>query len=164
MILPKHELLERKLVSNFVGDEQFQPCGVDLTLQKVFRFASSGKIDFDNSARVLSECAEIAFDEKREVFLPKGAYKIVYNEIVKIPSDCAALGFPRSSLLRCGVDVHCAVWDPGYEGRSESLMIVENEKGITLKKNARIIQLVFFVLSEEAKQVYEGRFKGENIH
>ncbi|MBI5159423.1 deoxyuridine 5'-triphosphate nucleotidohydrolase [Candidatus Micrarchaeota archaeon] len=163
MILPKHEIIARGLIRDFLGGVQFQPCGVDLTLQKIFRFSSPGKIDFDNSQRVLSDCEELKFDANEEAFLPKGAYKVVYNEVVKIPLDCAALAFPRSSLLRCGVDVHCAVWDPGYEGRSESLLIVENEKGITLKKNARIIQLVFFSLREEAKHAYEGKFKGENL-
>lgn len=95
--------------------------------------------------------------------LKKGAYKVVYNEVVDIPEDCAGLAFPRSSLLRCGAFIHCAVWDPGYRGRSESLLIVENEKGLRLKKNARLVQLVFMKLEEKAKSLYSGKYKGENL-
>ena len=67
-----------------------------------------------------------------------------------------------TSILRCGADLNCALWDPGYEGRSEALLVVYNEHGITLKRNAKIGQLVFIRLSEEAKSLYEGQYKGEN--
>ena len=97
-----------------------------------------------------------------EVHLAKGAYKVIFNEYVKIPNDAAALCFPRSSLLRCGATLECAVWDPGYEGRSEALLIVANEHGLDIKKNAKIGQLIFIKLSEAAKELYEGRYKGEN--
>jgi len=95
--------------------------------------------------------------------LGRGAYKIIYNEVIAIPPDCVGFAFPRSSLLRCGCDVHCAVWDPGYVGRSESLLVVENPHGVKLKRGARIVQLVIFRLGEAAKETYAGMFKGENI-
>ncbi|MEW6329384.1 MAG: deoxyuridine 5'-triphosphate nucleotidohydrolase, partial [Candidatus Micrarchaeota archaeon] len=55
------------------------------------------------------------------------------------------------------------VWDPGYEGRSESLLVVENARGIKLKRNARLVQLVFVKLAGEAREVYSGKYKNENI-
>jgi len=58
--------------------------------------------------------------------------------------------------------LECAVWDPGYEGRSEALLIVRNEHGLVLKRNAKIGQMVFFRLADTAKELYEGRYKGEN--
>jgi len=161
MILPKHLILERKLVSDFISSSQFQPAGVDFTLRSVQKFIGSGKIDFDNSERKLGETAEMPFVNE-EVFLPRGAYKVIYNEYVKIPRNAIALCFPRSSLLRCGATLECAVWDPGYEGRSESLLVVHNEHGLTLKRNAKIGQLVFVQLAEDARELYAGRFKGEN--
>ena len=162
MILPKHALIEGKVVSNLISDSQFQPAGVDLTLKDAFVFESAGSIDFDNSERKLSEVKKLEFDAKGWLHLAKGAYKIVYNEAVKIPSDCIALAFPRSSLLRCGAFLQCAVWDPGYEGRSEALLIVRNEHGVTFKKGAKIGQMIFIRLAEDATSVYEGRYKGEN--
>ena len=72
------------------------------------------------------------------------------------------LARPRSSLLRCGVTVGTAVWDAGYSGRSQSLMVIYNPQGIRLQKNARIIQLVFFQLTQETEG-YRGIYQGENI-
>jgi deoxycytidine triphosphate deaminase len=34
---------------------QLQPCGVDLTVSTVSRFASGGAVDFDNKHRVLAD-------------------------------------------------------------------------------------------------------------
>lgn len=161
MILPKHKLVSGKLVNDLLHESQFQPAGVDVTLREVYRFRAAGKLDFDNKERKISEVEPIPFNSDN-IFLPKGSYKVLYNEYVKIPDDMAALCFPRSSLLRCGASLECAVWDPGYEGRSEALLVVYNEHGITLKRNAKIGQLIFIKLWEKTKQPYEGIYKGEN--
>ncbi len=161
MLLPKHHLQASGVVSDLIHDSQYQPVGVDLTLKSVHAFASAGTIDFDNKERKISETSEVTFAGDR-VMLPNGAYKVVFNEYVRIPSDSAAFCYPRSSLLRCGATLECAVWDPGYEGRSEALLLVKNENGITFKKNAKIGQLVFVRLAEPARHLYEGVYKGEN--
>lgn len=159
MILPKH--LISSLVSGHISDSQFQPAGIDVTLKSVLGFSDSGQIDFDNSERRVSGTKEIPFEDGW-VRIPCGSYKVIFNEYVKIPPDAAALCFPRSSLLRSGISLECAVWDPGYEGRSEALMVVSNPHGARLKKDARIGQLVFVKLSESAKELYNGVYKGEN--
>ena len=160
MILPKHMIRERKAVGGIMHESQMQPAGVDLTLGEVHAFESEGKIDFDNSKRRLPKTKKLEFED--EIKLEKGCYKVIFNEHVHIPKDCAAFGFPRSSLLRCGANMHCAVWDPGYEGRSESLLVVENLHGIVLEKNAKLAQLVFVKLLEDAQELYSGVYKGEN--
>jgi len=163
MILPKQEIIKAKAVSDFISDSQFQPAGVDLTLREIYSFLSTGRIDFDNSSRQLPDYGKLEFGPGGWLHVPPGAYKIVYNEAVKIPAGCIALAFPRSSLLRCGATVECAVWDPGYEGRSESLLIVQNPHGISLKKNAKLVQLVFVKMSDAAGETYEGKYHKENL-
>jgi dUTP pyrophosphatase len=163
MILPKHQIKNRNLIDEIIGEEQHQQAGTDVTLQKIFKFNTPGKIDYNNKERVLSECEELEFGEDEFVFLPKGFYKVRYNEIIRIPSDLAAYIMPRSTMLRCGATLHSALWDPGYEGRGEGLLEVGNEKGLHLKKNARIGQIVFMSLNEETKDLYQGQYKGENI-
>ena len=74
-----------------------------------------------------------------------------------------ALGLSRSSLLRCGASLHTAVWDAGYSGRSESLLVVYNPQGLDLEKNARVLQLVFSTLTGES-QGYTGGYQGENTN
>ena len=161
MIIPKHHLTKSNAVSDLIHESQFQPAGVDITLKSVHAFKNAGKIDFDNKERKISDVEELNFKDN-EIHLAKGAYKVIFNEYVKIPNDAAAFCYPRSSLLRCGATLECAVWDPGYEGRSEALLLVANEHGITFKKNAKIGQLVFVKLVEPAKHLYEGVYKGEN--
>ena len=79
-----------------------------------------------------------------------------------LPSLGDRAGFTRSSLLRCGAALNNAVWDPGYHGRSEAMLVVTNSHGIKLKKNAKLVQIVFVKLTSAPKQVYTGIFKGEN--
>ncbi|MCX6769208.1 MAG: deoxyuridine 5'-triphosphate nucleotidohydrolase [Candidatus Micrarchaeota archaeon] len=161
IITGKRALLE-KMVTETVGEGQCQPCGIDLTLKEAHEIASAGEIDFDNSKRRISESKKLEFSPEGSLHLKQGCYKIVYNEYVTVPLDACAFGFPRSSLLRCGADVHCAVWDPGYHGRSESLLVVNNSHGIVLHKNAKVMQLVFVRLESAAHEGYAGKYKGEN--
>ena len=158
--MPKQHLESGNFV-DLIHNSQLQPCGVDMTLKEAYKFSSSGKIDFDNKERKISEVAPIAFTGE-DLTLTPGSYKVMFNEYVRIPKDAAAICLPRSSLLRCGVTLSCALWDPGYEGRSEALLIVHNEHGVTLKKNAKIGQMVFIKLLEATSSLYSGVYKGEN--
>jgi dUTP pyrophosphatase len=144
-------------------DIQIQPNGIELTLQRVEIHEGSGSIAFDNSERKLPQTRAVAFDDEGWIHLPKGSYKIVFNEIVNIPKNIAAIAKPRSSLLRCGATVETAVWDAGYSGRSESLLVVYNENGFKIKKDARVLQLLFFRLNEEVRKGYSGVYQNENV-
>ena len=143
---------------------QLQPNGVDLTVRQIEKIVSAGCIDFSNKDRKLSDTEKLDFDADG-LFLPPGQYKVIYNEIVHLPKDIMAIGAPRTSLLRCGVTVETGFWDAGYEGRSESLLIVINEKGFYVKRNARILQLAFIRLSKKiaAGSGYAGIYQSENI-
>jgi len=88
---------------------------------------------------------------------------VTFNEIVSIPRNAAALARSRSTLLRCGASLETALWDPGYRGRSQSLLVVYNPHGLRLKKNARLMQLIFLRLEKDAEKAYAGRYQGENI-
>jgi dUTP pyrophosphatase len=145
------------------ADRQVQPNGVDITVRDVALLSSAGKLGPQNETRVLSSTSPLVFDAMGSIDLLPGCYLITYNEIVNLPKDIMALALPRSSLLRCGVNVHTAVWDAGYSGRSQSLMVVYNPLGFRLYKDAAVIQLVFFRLSQEVSEGYQGMFQRENI-
>mgnify|MGYP000886288974 FL=1 len=87
---------------------------------------------------------------------------ITYNEVVHLPLHIMALGRPRSSLLRMSVSIGTAVWDAGYHGRSQSLLVVYNPHGVSLEKNSRLMQLVFFTV-EGGTRAYNGFFQNENL-
>jgi len=143
-------------------EEQVQPNGIDLTLREVALLQSSGKIAVRDSQRLVSNLAPLVFDGMDFIDLVPGAYIVTYNEVVHLPRNIVALATPRSSLLRCGVTVNTAVWDAGYSGRSQSLMVVYNPQGFRLQRNARIVQLVFLQLTEETEG-YHGAYQEENI-
>lgn len=154
---------EPPLIEGLVNpEEQVQPNGVDLTLREVAMLQSPGKIAVANSQRAVSDLSPLVFDGLGFIDLMPGVYSITYNEIVHMPNDVMALATPRSSLLRCGVTVNTAVWDAGYSGRSQSLMVVYNPQGFRVQRNARIIQLVFLQLTRETEG-YQGTYQGENI-
>ena len=160
-----HRLLKQEppLIEGYINlEEQVQPNGVDLTVREVALLQSPGKIAVENSQRLVSDLAPLVFDGLDFIDLMAGAYIITYNEIVHLPKNITALATPRSSLLRCGVTVNTAVWDAGYSGRSQSLMIVYNPQGLRLQRNARIVQLIFLELTQETEG-YHGAYQGENI-
>ena len=154
---------EPPLIENSINlEEQVQPNGIDLTLREILMLQSPGKITVENKQRLISDTTPLVFDGLNSIDLMPGAYIITYNEIVHLPKNIMALATPRSSLLRCGVTINTAVWDAGYSGRSQSLMVVYNPQGFCLQRNARILQLVFFQLTQETEG-YRGVYQGENI-
>jgi len=160
-----HRLLQQEppLIEGYINlEEQVQPNGVDFTLREVALLQSPGRIAVDESQRLVSDLAPLMFDGLDFIDLMAGAYIITYNEIVHLPKNIMALATPRSSLLRCGVTINTAVWDAGYSGRSQSLMIVYNPQGFRLQRNARIVQLVFLKLTQETEG-YQGVYQRENI-
>ena len=144
-------------------EEQLQPNGIDLTLRSVAWLASVGQVGAAQAERVLSGVAELEFASDGYVHLAAGPYLVTLNEVVHIPNGLTALAWPRSSLLRCGVAVHNAVWDAGYEGRSQCLMSVLNPHGFRVARDARILQLVFFSLAQTAMAGYKGVYQRENL-
>jgi dUTP pyrophosphatase len=167
-VLSKQDILnlihqKPPLIENFIKlEDQLQPNGFDLTLREVAMIQSGGRIGISNSQRMVSSLSPLVFDGQDFMDLIPGAYVITFNEIVHLPKNVMALGAPRSSLLRCGVTVHMAVWDAGYSGRSQSLMVVYNPQSFRIQRNARIAQLVFFELADETEG-YNGSYQGENI-
>lgn len=155
----------QKLVECLIDMEtQVQINGVELSLCSIETFIDHGTLGFHNQDRILAKTNTMETDSDGWFLLKQGQYKIIFNEIVNIPNDIMAIARPRSSLLRCGVSVETAVWDSGYSGRSEALLLVHNPYGFRVKKDARLIQLLFFRLPEIVDQGYAGVYQRENMN
>ena len=160
-----HRLIEEEppLIEGYIDlDTQVQPNGFDLTIRDIALLETPGQIAADNNQRVISDVAPLVFDGLGFIDLVPGVYLITYNEIVHLPNNLMALARPRSSLLRCGVTVGTAVWDAGYNGRSQSMLVVYHPQGFRLQKNARVTQLVFMKVTGETEG-YRGTYQKENI-
>lgn len=146
---------EKKLIAGYIDlDVQLTPNGFDLTVGSIFEFDKEGALDFSNKERRIPAGKEILPKKQnpQDKFgwwhLEKGTYKIKTNEAVNLPNDLFALAFSRTSLLRMGAFTQHGVWDAGFSGKGEFILVVNNPKGILLKQNARIAQLVFIRMQE----------------
>ena len=147
------------LISEYLDlERQLQPNGFDLTLQTIARFRDSGHLGRDDAERRLATSEELPFGPQGKVHLPPGPYLVTLNEVVQLPDTIMALARPRSSLLRSGVAIHNAVWDAGYRGRGQVLLVVYNSHGFSIARNARILQLVFLALETATIAPYAGLF------
>lgn len=144
---------------------QLQPNGFDMSVRSVSHYhadSAPGSIGVLDGDRVLPENSELAFDSDGWLRLEPGPYLITFNEIINLPRNLMALARPRSSLLRSGVAIHTAVWDAGYSGRSQALLVVHHPAGFRIRRDARVAQLVFFPLDADDPQGYTGRYRNEN--
>lgn len=163
MVFTKEDTLSQltgssPLIQNLISKEiQIQPNGIDLSVAEILNFEGQGRMDFSGEERNLPKLSAIPFNDNGWVELKKGSYLITFNEVVNIPTDAMAIGRPRSSMLKMGATVETAVWDAGYKGVSKSLLIVENQHGIQIKKNARVMQLVFIKLTAQT-EAYTGKY------
>lgn len=161
----KYLIKRKKLIKGFIDlDVQLTPNGFDLTAGNIFEFVGSGALDFSNSERVIPAEKEVKLKKKspKDKYgwwnLKSGAYKIKTNETFNLPRDLMAFAFSRSSLLRMGLFVQTGVWDAGFQGKAEFLLVVGNSKGAQIKQNARITQLIFQKINK-AEKGYSGIYK-----
>jgi len=153
----------RQLISGYIDiEKQLQPSGFDLSLGQVHAYAGDGSVDFSNKERTIAPTTPLQPDAEGWYKLSKGCYRLIYNEMVKMPLDLVAIARPRSTLLRNGATIETAVWDPGYQGRSSSLLVIHNPFGIKLKRNARVAQLIFF-RTNEVEEGYSGVYQHERL-
>ena len=153
----------QQLITGYIDlEKQIQPSGFDLSIAEVHAYAGGGSVDFSNEERRIAPTTSLEPDADGWYTLPQGCYIIIYNEVVKMPLDLMAIARTRSTMLRNGVAIETAVWDPGYHGRSSSLLVVHNPSGIRLKRNARIAQLIFF-RTDEVDEGYSGVYQHERI-
>lgn len=150
-----------KQVAKFLtplNEDQINPNGVDLRVLKILVNKEAGALL--QHKRKIPTRTEVEVTEGTYT-LEKGPFIVVYKEKVRIPEDAIGLVFPRSSLMRMGVRLHSAVWDSGYEGRGEGLLVVHNEKGVEIEKLAKIGQIIFLSATESGK--YSGRYQQERL-
>jgi len=143
--------LNPPLVENYLDWEwQLQPAGFDLTVEKIFTIDGIGTINSVRLKNIAPDKNEVTCNESGFYQLARGVYTVQFNELLCIPKNVVGLGQSRSTLLRYGGVMLTGIWDPGFHGRSQCGLIVENEKGINISKNAALLQVAFFELTGES--------------
>lgn len=136
-----------------VRPHQIQPNGVDLTGAELYRIIGPGALA--ESGTTVGEREPVPWSDGQP--LPAGSYVVRYAERIRVPEGHVGLVFPRSSLLRNGAMLHTAVWDPGYDGRGEGLLVLSHP--LHLPAGMRIGQFVLF--TAEGFASYQGQWQGE---
>lgn len=144
----------------FDTEEQIQPNGVDLRLERVLyvqgkpTLPADGRIDVDNVQITEQEpCKEGWFELTETV----GNYLVDFRESISVPDGYCAIIVTRSSLVRCGVDVFTGLWDTGYQGRLGGSLRLRNP--ISLQYGARLGQVMFHKSAFNGHR-YAGLYQG----
>ena len=146
-------------VARPLNPEAMQPAGIDLSVWEVEVLDGRGVLGVSERVVPQGKPLEPASGWWE---LEPGHYRIRFRETVSIPRGYVGLCFPRSSLLRMGAVLYCAVWDPGYRGRGQALLQVLNPGGLKLEKGARVAQLVVAPVWGPVSG-YTGMYQGEGI-
>lgn len=139
-------------------EEAIQPNGVDLSIGELYNLNGRSYISNDDYEKAKRSPVEKQGGKYRVG--PDNAYIIVYGEIISIPENHIGLVFPRSRLMRCGLQIETAVWDSGYTGIGEGQLAV-NQKA-KLESDLRIAQMVF-IQTEELENSYTGSHQEEKL-
>lgn len=140
----------------YESEERVQSTGVDLTVGKIYRVNDTPLIT--DGEYYKGEREEIEPDEDRIYTLNEGKYVVVYNEIIEIPEGHVGFVFPRSRLLRSKAHLTSAMWDPGYRGKGEGLLICDDiqiEDGCGVGKMG--------LIQTDSNETYEGSHQGEKL-
>ena len=145
-------------------EECYQPCGIDLKVGKIFEFLNTTDIGLYNNEKHLPALMELIPQKSASGLLlyflePDKNYAITVDKPIKIPDDVMQLYFPRSSLLRCNVDLSTAVGDPSYNGVLQFKIRNNNKVPFILGQGERFAQLVCFETKEKGN--YEGDYQEE---
>lgn len=135
-----------------LDEKQYQPAGIDLTLDKVSILKHNNGTTYGllKDVKVLPEQEELEIDAVQVGGMLKSVYTLTPHipyiattkEKVKINENSGQFYLPRSSLLRAGVDVRTAFGDPGFNGHLSFLLINWTTSPFVIEKGTRFVQLV----------------------
>ena len=133
---------EHGVIRDYINiNDQMNKSSFSLTVKEILTFDSYGRLSTGKN--------EIPFASLIEsgnglYTLKRGIYLISPNEYLNLPDNLVAIGFSEPSLIRMGGLVNQLIWEPGYKGRPQFTLTVQNEHGIKVEENAKIARLVFF--------------------
>lgn len=148
-------------------EDQYQPIGIDLTLDKVSTLIYEDGINYGLfkhkkilPKQELVKTVNVQVDGKiTEVYLiwPKIPYIVTTKEKIKISKYAGQFYFPRSSLLRAGVSLQTALGDAGFEGHLSFLLINHTDNFFYIEKGTRFAQLVD-MSANNVEREYDGDY------
>ena len=135
-----------------LDEKQYQPAGIDLTLDKVSILKHNNGTTYGllKDVKVLPEQEELEINTVQVGGMLKSVYTLTPHipyiattkEKIKISENSGQFYLPRSSLLRAGVDVRTAFGDPGFNGHLSFLLLNWTTTPFVIEKGTRFAQLI----------------------
>lgn len=158
-----HPNMSAKTVVSPVDEDMIQMHALDIRIDRLYRITSGffvpeeGKTSQSNKEEQLPVVETVM--PPREVFiLMPGVYSFDAVQTVEMAEGEAGWLVPRSSMTRNGVDVRSALYDAGYKGGINGIIVVHNPHGCSIERNARIAQ--FVIAKAETAKLYDGQYQG----
>lgn len=149
--------LIKKVVSADSGRQE-QPAGYDVSVNSIHTFPKD-KISLGIAKGENSKLEEVPLVEDFYELPQIGAYFVALNEITTIPKDAIGILLPRSTLLRNGLDLRTALFDPGYSGQPKVMLVCHRPARI--QRFTRIGQIIIIKSDTEFFSQYSGQYQGE---
>ena len=163
MVLDGRSIIDKAIVafSDAIVDteDQIQPNGVDLRINKLFEV--SGKVAIPREGKAQSDLTAREVDAKGGYWsvTPGGLYYVDFLEQISVPPEWCATLITRSSLVRAGVDVVSGLWDTGFAGTLGCTLRVWS--AVEIEWGAKLCQVMLHK-SQFKGDVYAGRYQGTN--
>lgn len=87
---------------------------------------------------------------------------VLLNEVVYLPQGVFATFTHRSSYNRKGILITGSIYDPGYQGQIGCTIYNLSGKHISIEKNERIGQMIFF--KADPASSYNGQYQREHLN
>jgi deoxycytidine triphosphate deaminase len=148
-------------VGNSDSMSQVQPAGYDLTVGRIFTYPEKEFILLKSKSSVVDheDFKELTFSKDNLAILDKGAYLVEFDEITLIPENAVGVLLPKSTLLRNGLDLRTALFDPGYSGQPKAMLVCYRKA--TLERFSRLGQLVIIRNEKGYFAGYKGQYQNE---
>ena len=148
------EIVIKGIVTN-VPEENVAQHGVDVNLIKVERVVGIGLIPVKGKTRLPNYLEVMSIEGVWR--LNPGTYNITFAQGCKIPYDQMLLIRQRSSLLRCGGQLHSSVFDAGFETDQIGTFMTLFHP-IDIEVGARVAQ-IYNHQSDPVENLYNGQFQ-----
>ena len=149
-------------------DKVYQPSGLDLKVGRVFVIDDVFPCGIVNGTKTIPKYSEVYPQPVPEYgydlcwkIEPHKPYIFEVDKQIKIGEHNAQFYLPRSTLLRCGVNVYTALGDLGYNGHLSFLVINHRHGGdFYISPGERFAQLVDFEV-RGGSESYDGDYQEE---
>jgi dUTP pyrophosphatase len=170
MVLNPRKIVDRKIISP-VTEEQIQPNGIDLELDKIFSLITLSKalrpgerdveekqlglfLSKDDVEGSFSNPVQ-PYDDKHFLLHKFIPYRVETKQYVELPEGVCAKIIGRSTLNRNGVIVLSSLYDSGYKNYAG--FTIYPFLNVVLEVGVRVAQMIFF--ESETAHLYDGQYQ-----